>query len=149
MVAGMLTIGIGVQAEEKITSAEALVKSMVRADMTYRQLMESMGSSLSQISLGILSENKQLVERGTNYLLTHPAPRHNPWSIMPEEDQAGFKQALVTYDIVLEDYSIQIAEAAKQDQWLQANQHLNDLNTACISCHMAWRDKALTRAVME
>jgi len=120
-------------AQEKINSAEELVRSMTKADMTYRQLMQMMGESLSLITQGILSENKQMVERGTDFLLTHPAPRHKPWSIMPKEAQSEFKAALVTYDKVLENYSMQINAAVKKDKWLLANQNLHDLNSSCLS----------------
>lgn len=139
----------GANAQEGATSAEELVQNMTKADMTYRQLMQVMAESVSLITQGILSENKQMVNRGTNYLLTHPAPKHKPWSIMPEQAKSGFKSALVTYDIVLENYSKQIDVAVKEDKWLLANQNLHDLNTSCLSCHLAWRDKALTRAKME
>ncbi|RCX28010.1 cytochrome c [Thioalbus denitrificans] len=135
----------GVMAQEPPTTAEGLVQSMKRADMTYRQLMQMMGEATATMTLGILAENKQMVEQGTHFIFTHPAPNHNPWSIMPAEDQAGFKQALLAFDQILDTHSRALLEAARAGDWAQANQSYNDLTTACITCHEAWREKAVTR----
>jgi len=70
----------GIQAEEK--TAEQLVASKKKADMSYRQLMATMGIGSTMMHEGILRENKQMVKSGANLILHHPAPKHKPWSIM-------------------------------------------------------------------
>ena len=122
-------------------TAEKLVSSMKKADMTYRQLMEVMGNSYIMMHEGILRENKQMVEVGANFILTHPAPNHKPWTIMKEEDQEGFKQSLLTFDKILENHSIEIVEAAKNENWMDANKASHDLMNSCLACHTMWRNK--------
>ena len=50
----------GLYAEEQ--TAEQLVASKKKADMTYKQLMATMGSGSTMMHEGILRENKQMVK---------------------------------------------------------------------------------------
>lgn len=125
--------------EEK--TAEQLVASMKKADMTYRQLMEVMGRSSSMMHEGILRENKQMVEVGANFIFTHPAPNHKPWSIFKKEDQKGFKQSLLAFDKILDIHTEAMVEAAKKENWIEASKASHELMNACVSCHTMWRDK--------
>ena len=129
----------GAQAQEG--TAEGLVAGMERADMTYRELMEVMGGASGLTHEGILRQNPQMVKSGANIILTHPAPSHDPWTIMAEGDQAGFKSSLVSFDKLLDQYSESTAEAAAERDWPAASQSLQELNTACVSCHAMWKDK--------
>lgn len=126
-------------AEEK--TAEQLVASLKKADMTYRQLMEVMGRSSSMMHEGIFRENKQMVEVGADFIFTHPAPNHKPWSIMKEADQAAFKQSLLAFDEILDTQTESIVAAAKKENWIEASNSAHDLMNSCISCHAMWRDK--------
>lgn len=76
---GTLAIGMlaGV-AHAQEGSAEGLVANMQRADMTYQQLMEIMGTASGMMHEGILRQNQQMVKNGAEMILTHPAPRHDP-----------------------------------------------------------------------
>lgn len=121
--------------------AEKLVSSMKKADMTYRQLMEVMVRSSSMMHEGILRENKQMVEVGANFIFTHPAPNHKPWSIMKKEDQVGFKQSLVSFDKILDVHTESIVEASKKENWIEASKAANELMNSCISCHAMWKNK--------
>ncbi len=122
-------------------TAEQLVASMKKADMTYRQLMEVMGRSTSMMHEGILRENKQMVEVGANFILTHPAPNHKPWSIMKKEDQKGFKQSLLAFDKILDIHTEAMVEAAKKEDWIEASKASHELLNSCVSCHVMWRNK--------
>ncbi|MBK1872642.1 hypothetical protein FE848_05345 [Marinobacter sp. 1-3A] len=122
-------------------AAEDLVAGMERADMTYRQLMEVMGGASGMMHEGILRQNPQMVKSGADIILTHPAPSHQPWSIMPEDRQADFKWSLVSFDKLLDQHSEATVEAAAKKDWLKASQSLQELNTACISCHSMWKDE--------
>jgi len=126
-------------AEKK--TAEQLVASMKKADMTYRQLMEVMGRSTSMMHEGILRENKQMVEVGASFILTHPAPNHKPWSIMKKEDQKGFKQSLLAFDKILDIHTEAMVEAAKKEDWIEASKASHQLMNSCVSCHSMWRHK--------
>lgn len=126
-------------AEEK--TAEQLVATLKKADMTYRQLMEVMGRSSSMMHEGIFRENKQMVEVGADFIFTHPAPNHKPWSIMKEADQAAFKQSLLAFDEILDTQTESIVAAAKKENWIEASNSAHDLMNSCISCHAMWRDK--------
>ena len=129
----------GAQAQEG--TAEGLVAGMERADMTYRELMEVMGGASGLMHEGILRQNPQMVKSGANIILTHPAPSHDPWAIMAVGDQAGFKSSLVSFDKLLDEYSESTAEAAAARDWPTASQSLQELNTACVTCHAMWKDK--------
>lgn len=131
--------------------AEAMVASMEKADMTYRELMEMMGASTAMMHSGVLRENPQLVKQGADGILTHPAPKHKPWAIMPEADKAAFKQSLLTYDKILDQGAEAVVNAAVERDWQAANKALGELNSACISCHALWKGKAqdITRTLNE
>ena len=83
-----------------------------------------------------------LFEQGANIIFTHPAPNHSPWAIMKPEDQAGFKQALVTYDKVLDENTNDILKATRSRDWMAATGALSQLQVSCVSCHAQWKDKA-------
>ena len=127
-------------AEER--TAETLVESMRKADMTYRELMEVMGKSSAMMHEGILRQNKQMVEVGANFIFTHPAPKSPPWNVMPVSDQTAFKSSLVAFDEILDTHTKSIVEAAKKAEWSEAANASNALTNACIACHAMWKDKA-------
>ena len=58
------------------------------------------------------------------------------------EDQAGFKQALVTYDKVLDENTNDILKATRSRDWMAATGALSQLQVSCVSCHAQWKDKA-------
>ena len=122
-------------------TAEQLVASMKEADMTYRELMEVMGRTSSMMHEGILRENKQMVEVGAHFILTHPAPNHKPWTIMKKKDQQGFKQSLLAFDKILDIHTEAIVEAAKKEDWIEASKASHELLNSCVSCHVMWRNK--------
>lgn len=123
-------------------TAENLVAGMRKAEMTYKELMTLMGKSIGMMQEGVLTHNREMVEQGANIIFTHPAPNHSPWAIMKPEDQAGFKQALVTYDKVLDENTNEILKATRGRDWMAATGALAQLQTSCVSCHAQWKDKA-------
>lgn len=127
-----------VQAEK---SAEQMVASKKKADMTYKELMAVMGRSSAMMHEGILRENKQMVEVGAHFILNHPAPNHKPWMIMKKEDHKGFKQSLMHYDKILDVHTNAIVKAAKMNKWDEASKASNELMNSCIACHTQWRAK--------
>lgn len=126
---------------EEIT-AEQLVASKKKADMTYKQLMEIMGDASAMIHKGIIRQNKQMVKKGADLILHHPAPKHKPWSIMAESDQKAFKQSLLSFDKILDKHAFRAAQEAKKENWLEASKSAYELTNSCISCHAAWKHKA-------
>jgi len=129
----------GLYAEE--LTAEQLVASKKKADMTYKQLMATMGRSSTMIHEGILRENKQMVKTGANFILGHPAPNHKPWSNMKKEDQADFKKSLLAYDKILDIQTEAIVAAADKENWTDASTAANELMHSCISCHAVWKNR--------
>jgi len=129
-----------VHAEEQ--TADQLVASKRQADMTYRQLMEMMGEASAMIQEGIVRENQELTKTAAEMIVKHPAPKHKPWTIMAEFDQAGFKQSLLSFDKVLDAEATRVAEAAAAGDWLSASKSAHALTNACITCHIMWKNKA-------
>lgn len=127
------------QAQEH--AADQLVASKRQADMTYRQLMELMGSASAMIQEGILRENAELTKTAAEMIVKHPAPNHKPWVIMADADQAAFKQSLLSYDKVLDSEATRIAGAAAAGDWLGASASAYALTNACITCHIMWKNK--------
>lgn len=125
-------------------SAEQLVASKERADVSYRQLMEAMGSASALIHAGILRQNKLMVEQGAQMIADHPAPNHKPWTIVAEGDRAAFKQALLSHEPILHTNAERAAEAAARESWLEAAAAAEELTRACVGCHLAWKEKART-----
>jgi hypothetical protein len=123
-------------------NAETLVAGMRKAEMTYKELMAIMGRSISMMQDGVITQNRELVEQGANIIFTHPAPDHPPWAIMELQDQDGFKQALLTYDKVLDENTNEILKATRNREWINATAALSQLQTSCVSCHLQWKDKA-------
>ncbi|MGM0638860.1 MAG: hypothetical protein ACQET4_11315 [Pseudomonadota bacterium] len=110
-------------------------------DMSYRELMEIMEGASGLMHEGILRQTPQMVKSGAHIILTHPAPSHDPWTIMAEEDQAGFKSSLVSFDKLLDQHSESTAATAAQREWPAASQALQRLNAACVSCHAMWKTR--------
>lgn len=131
---------VGVNAEEK--TAEQLVASKKKANITYRQLMEVMGAASIMINEGIVRENPQMVRDGANLIVNHPAPNHKPWTIVAETDQADFKQSLLSFDKIMDNQAEETANMAEQGRWLDASTSAHALMNSCISCHASWKAKA-------
>lgn len=122
-------------------TADELIASKKTSDMSYKQLMNILNSGSIMIHQGILIENKQMVIEGASLILNHAAPKENPWLIMNTQDQDGFKNSLLAYDIVLDNYSRTLAEAAKKEDWLEASKKAHELMNSCIVCHSMWKYK--------
>jgi hypothetical protein len=122
-------------------TADKLVASKRQADMTYRQLMEIMGSATAMIQQGIVLENPEMIRIGAVMISDHPAPRHKPWTIVAESDQPAFKEALVSFNTVLHDTASQIEAAAASRDWIAASRASHALANACIACHTAWKNR--------
>jgi len=122
-------------------TAEQLVASKKKADMTYRQLMQIMGKASSMMHEGILRENKQMIKEGANIIVGHPAPKHKPWTIMRKEDHKAFKKTLKSFNKTLDQQAEKVAEEAAKDNWKGANSAAHDLMNSCITCHEMWRAK--------
>lgn len=105
--------------------------------------MELMGAASTMIQEGILRENQELTRTATEMILKHPAPNHRPWAIMAEADQAAFKQALLSYDPVLDREATRIAEAAADGDWSGASASAYVLTNACLRCHLLWKQKVI------
>ena len=131
--------GVSLYAQEK--TADDLVKSMKKADITYAQLMQGMGMAKNNIDGGIISMNKLLVERGIDFIRTHPAPKQKPWVIMAQNDREGFKSMLVYYDKKMDEDVEAIEKAIKSKDWQKALEASNELSNSCISCHVSYKNK--------
>lgn len=138
-----LTLGavlsVSLFAQEK--TADDLLKTMNKEDITYAQLMSGMAMAKNNIDTGIISMNKMLVDRGINFIRTHPAPKAKPWVIMGKEDQVGFKSMLVFYDKKMDEDVEAIEKAVKEKDWMKALEASQELSNSCISCHTAYKDK--------
>ncbi len=132
-------LSISLFAQEK--TAEDLVKSMKKEDITYRQLMNGMSMAKNNIDNGIISMNKILVDRGIDFIRTHPAPRKSPWVIMGKDDQTGFKSMLVFYDKKMDEDVEAIEKAVNKKDWQKALEASNELSNSCLSCHVVYKDK--------
>lgn len=132
-------IGVSLYAQEK--TADDLVKSMKKADITYAQLMQGMGMAKNNIDGGIISMNKLLVERGIDFIRTHPAPKQKPWVIMAQNDREGFKSMLVYYDKKMDEDVEAIEKAIKSKDWQKALEASTELSNSCISCHVSYKNK--------
>jgi hypothetical protein len=129
----------GLLAEEK--TAEDLVKSMKKEDISYAQLMNGMAMANNNIQTGIISMNKFLVDRGIDLIRTHPAPREKPWVIMGKENQEGFKSLLVYYDKKMDEDVEAIEKAVNEKDWYKAFDAATEFSTSCINCHTAYKDE--------
>lgn len=134
---GILTTSL--YSQEK--SAEALIKSMKKEDITYSQLMQGMSEALNNIQSGIISTNSMLVNRGINFVRTHPAPRNKPWIIMEKEDRDSFKASLLYFDKKMDEDVLVIEKAVQKREWNQALDALNTFSNTCMACHNSWKDK--------
>lgn len=132
-------IAVASYAQEK--TAEELVAGKAQADITYRQLMEFMGSSYIMLHEGIVRENMQMVKQGADMIINHPAPKHKPWLIMKEADQNAFKSSLLHFDKIMDSHAARAAEEAKKGNWIGAGTAASELMNACVTCHVMWKNK--------
>lgn len=140
LITGLVSFPLYAETPEQ-QAAEQLVAGKEKADMSYRQLMEILGTASGMIHEGVIRQNKHMVKSGADIVLNHPAPNHKPWTIMAAEDQAGFKQSLLTFDKILDDYALKAVEAADKDDWPGAATASSDLTNSCIACHAMWKGK--------
>lgn len=124
-------------------TAEQLVESKKKANITYRQLMEIMGSASALINEGIVRENPQMVRDGSELIADHPAPNHKPWTIVEKSDQGAFKQSLLTFDKIMHNQADNIAMLAEGGDWFGASKSAHNLMNTCISCHANWTSKVV------
>jgi len=96
LILGSLVFISTLLAQEK--TAEDLIKTMKKEDITYAQLMQGMQVAINNIQSGIIGMNKILVDEGINFVRTHPAPKKKPWIIMDKKDWNGFKSTLLYFD---------------------------------------------------
>jgi len=134
----LVLAGITLVAQEK--SAEDLVKSMKKEDITYAQLMSGMGMSYDNIQKGVITMNKLLVDRGIDFIRTHPAPKQNPWVIMDKEDHEGFKAMLVYHDKKMDEDVERIEKAVAKKDWIGAYEEVKELGNSCVSCHVTYKN---------
>ena len=127
---------------ETIDSAEKLVESMRKADMTYQELMAIMGETISTMQKGVLTQNREMVSQAGQFIFNHPAPNHAPWKIMPDQDQGMFKASLLAYDPILDTQTQAIIDSANARDWIKASQAVADLQNTCVACHSQWQSKA-------
>lgn len=126
-------------AQEK--TADDLLKTMKKEDITYAQLMQGMAIAKNNIDTGVISMNKMLVDTGIYFIRNHPAPKTKPWVIMGKDDQAGFKSMLVFYDKKMDEDVEAIEKAVIEKDWMKALEASQELSNSCISCHTAYKDK--------
>jgi hypothetical protein len=130
---------MSLNAQEK--TADDLIKSMKKEDITYAQLMQGMAIAKNNIDTGVISMNKMLVDTGILFIRTHPAPKAKPWVIMGKDDQEGFKSMLVYYDKKMDEDVDAIEKAVVEKDWMKALEASQELSNSCISCHTAYKDK--------
>lgn len=125
----------------QVKNADDLIKTMKKEDITYNQLMAAMGKALNNIQEGIIGMNKVLVDRGINFVRTHPAPKAKPWVIMDEKDHEAFKASLVYFDKKMDEDILAIEKSVAKKDWGQALQELNTFQNTCMSCHVSWKNE--------
>lgn len=122
-------------------TAEQLVASKRTSEMSYKQLMTILSSGFIMVQQGTLTENKQMIIEGAGLILNHAAPKEKPWLIMNKQDQESFKNSLLTYDTILDNYAREITEKAKKENWLEVSKKTHELMNSCIVCHTMWKHK--------
>ncbi len=123
-------------------SAEALVDSKQKSDMTYKELMQIMGRSSSMIHQGILMQNRQMVKDGAYEIAHHKAPNYKPWLIMEKFQYQAFKDTLVEFDNQLHHIADAIIKVVDEEDWTKTQKAFHQLTLTCISCHISWKGEA-------
>ncbi len=124
-------------------SAEELVEGKVKADMTYRQMMQIMNLSAGKIFNGIVLQNRVMVKDGVKAIMYHRAPNHKPWSIMPKDKQEVFKEMLLIYDEELHEGAEAIEDAVDNDNWIAATDAFAKMTHSCIVCHQSFKNEVV------
>jgi len=132
-------LSVSIYAQEK--TADDLIKTMKKEDITYAQLMDGMAMAINNIQVGIISMNKMLVDRGIDFIRTHPAPKKKPWVIMDKKHRDAFKASLVHFDKKMDDDVLAIEKAVAKKDWGEAMNGLNTFQNSCISCHTTWKNE--------
>lgn len=140
-----LTFGLSIALSSGLfaqaNNADELIKTMKKEDITYVQLMAAMGKALNNIQEGIIGMNKVLVDRGINFVRTHPAPKKKPWVIMEKQNHEAFKSSLVYFDKKMDEDVLAIENAVAKKDWNQAMQELNVFQNTCMACHVTWKNE--------
>lgn len=140
LIAASLSAILATSLVAQFKSTDEMLKTMKKEDITYAQLMSGMQMASNNIQSGIISMNKILVDRGINFIRTHPAPRKKPWVIMKKEDQKAFKSTLLVYDKQMDEDVFAIEKALNKKDWSKAMDAAQGLNNTCLSCHLSWKN---------
>lgn len=124
----------------ELSSADKLVQSKEKSDMTYKQMMQRMGEAHKMMQSGIIDENKELVKLGAWMIQEHPAPKEKPWSIVKDEDVEAFKETLISYDQLLHASVAEIDTSLERGDWYEINQKVYEMSNHCVSCHSTWKN---------
>ena len=136
---------IAVAYAEKKESAEELIASKVKADMTYQEMMQIMSIDAKKIYDGMILENRVMVIDGANAIRFHKAPNHKPWLIVEKSKQDAFKEMLLIYDEILHESAEDIVDALDKDDWSGANRAFGVMTDSCIVCHSGWKNEVIKR----
>lgn len=131
------------QEDASKATADELYTSKQRSDLSYQQVMEMLLSGSSLIHEGVLRENPVMLSKGADLIQEHYAPYHRPWVIFAKEDQAAFKQMLLTYNPILHEAAEAVVHAAEAGNWKEAAERAGTLNAACVSCHAVWKHRVI------
>lgn len=134
-------LAAGALSAETTKTADDLLQSMNKEDITYNQLMQGMAMAKNNIDNGVINMNKMLVDRGIDFIRTHPAPKDKPWVIMAMEDHEAFKIMLVYFDEKMDEDVAAIEKAVVQKDWNGALEASNELGNSCMICHLSFKDK--------
>lgn len=121
------------------SNADELVASRKKSDMTYAQMMRTLGNGVQMMQEGILTQNKELVILGAKMIDEHPAPKTKPWEIVTEENVPKFKRTLIKYDKLLHDGVHELTKSVENEGWHAINEKVYRITNTCITCHNMWQ----------
>lgn len=126
--------------KHELSSADKLVQSKVKSDMTYKEMMQRMGEAYRMMQSGVINENKELIKLGAWMIQNHPAPKDKPWSIVIDEDIEDFKQTLISYDKLLHTSVAEVDASLEDGDWYAINQKVYEMSNHCVNCHSVWKN---------
>lgn len=131
----VLTLGLGTWAYAQHEHAHQAKPS----DHTLRQVMQHLGAATQQIQLGLLMNNRLMIQEGAKAIAHHPAPKGG---IAPyiKKNHEKLKPIIKEMDARVHDTALQMAEQSATGSMIELEALSDKMVLGCISCHNVFRD---------
>ena len=133
----LLTVG-GLSLAQKTPAVPAAKAAKAESPYTLKEVMQRLARSTDTIQLGLLSNNRLLIELGARAVADHPKPKGGLAPYLKDREQV--KAVARSIDQLVHQTAVEIAEAAPKAEMLELAKMNAKMIEGCIGCHEVFRN---------